>query len=74
MESLALKQPKESVEKHLQKVQEENQEPKKKNDPPNSAVYITAPEHQLRNLKKHQQNLLDSPKGPPGSIHEKRSW
>ncbi|MGI4729957.1 MAG: transposase [Janthinobacterium lividum] len=70
MESVALKQPKDSVEKHLQKVEEENQDPKKKNDPPRES-YISAPDHQLRNLKKHQQNLIDSPKGPPGSVHEK---
>ncbi|RYE22515.1 MAG: transposase, partial [Sphingobacteriaceae bacterium] len=71
MESLALKQPKESVKNHLQKVEEENQESKKKNDPPSSAVYITAPDHQLRNLAKHQQKLLDNPVSAPGASHEK---
>lgn len=71
MESLALKIPMNPVEKHLQKVEEDNQEPKKKNDPPHSAIYISAPDHQLRKLKKHQQNLLDRPKSPPGSVHEK---
>lgn len=71
MESLALKQPKDSVENHLQKVEEENQEPKKKNDPLSSTVYITAPEHQLRKLAKHQQKLLNHPVSAPGASHEK---
>ncbi|RYY24524.1 MAG: IS1182 family transposase [Sphingobacteriaceae bacterium] len=70
MESLALKIPKDSVTNHLQKVQEENQEPRK-NDPPSSTVYISAPDHQLRKLAKHQQNLNDRPVGAPGSSHEK---
>ena len=71
MESQALKQPKDSVKNYLQKVEEENQEPKKKNDPPSSAVYITASDHQLRNLAKHQQKLLDNPVSAPGASHEK---
>jgi transposase len=57
MESLVLKKPINSVENHLQKVEEENQEPKKKNDPPVRESYISAPNHQLRKLKKHQQKL-----------------
>ncbi len=71
MESLVLKVPVNSVENHLQKVEEDNQDPKKKNDPPLRESYISAPGHQLRKLEKHQQNLRDSPKGPPGSFHEK---
>ncbi len=54
MESLQLKMPATSVKKHLQKVEEENQEAGKKNDPPSSAVYISAPDHQLRKLEKHE--------------------
>ena len=57
MESLVLKVPVNSVENHLQKVEEENQESKKKNDPPVRESYISAPNHQLRKLKKHQQKL-----------------
>ncbi len=53
MESLALKQPKDSVENHLQKVEEENQEPKKKNDPPRES-FVSAPDHQLRNIERHR--------------------
>jgi transposase len=71
MESLQLKMPATTVKGHLQKVEEENQEPKKKNDPPISTVYITALEHQLRKLAKHQQKLLDCPVSAPGASHEK---
>jgi transposase len=70
MESVVLKVPATSIEGHLKKVEEENQEVKKKNDPP-SSPYITAPEHQLRRVKKHQQNLIDNPVGSPGASHEK---
>lgn len=55
----------------MKKVEEENGEAKKKNDPPSTAAYITAPEHHLRRVKKHQQNLLDNPVGAPGAAHEK---
>lgn len=71
MESLALKIPKNLVEKHLQKVQEENVEPGKKNDPPPRELYISAPDHQLRNIERHQQKLRNIPQGPLGSSHEK---
>jgi transposase len=71
MESLQLKMPATSVEKHLQKVEEENQEPKKNNNPPPRESYISAPEHQLRKLEKHQQKLRDHPQKPLGSAHEK---
>jgi transposase len=71
MESLILKQPINSVENHLQKVEEENQEPKKNNNPPPRESYISAPEHQLRKLEKHQQKLRDHPQKPLGSAHEK---
>jgi len=71
MESLQLKIPAPSIENHLKKVEEENREPGKKNDLPSRESYISAPKHQLRKLEKHQQNLRDSPQGPPGSSHEK---
>ncbi|RYE24176.1 MAG: hypothetical protein EOP45_06105, partial [Sphingobacteriaceae bacterium] len=41
------------------------------NDPPSSAVYITAPDHQLKKLAKHQQKLLDNPVSAPGASYEK---
>jgi transposase len=71
MESVVLKVPATSIDNHLKKVEEENGEVKKKNDPPSTAAYITAPEHHLRRVKKHQQNLLDNPVGSPGAAHEK---
>ncbi|MGI4899775.1 MAG: transposase [Janthinobacterium lividum] len=70
MESLALKQPKDSLANYFQKVQEENAEPKKKDDSPRES-YISAPEHQLRNIERHQQKLRGIPQGPLGSSHEK---
>ncbi|RZK33518.1 MAG: IS1182 family transposase, partial [Hymenobacter sp.] len=71
MESLALKQPKDSIANHLQKVEEENQEPQKKTDSPPRESYISAPDHQLRNIERHQQKLRGIPQGPLGSSHEK---
>lgn len=70
MESVVLKTPATSIDNHLKKVGEENEEVKKKNDPPSSA-HITAPEHHLRRVKKHQQNLIDNRVGAPGASHEK---
>lgn len=70
MESVVLKVPATSIDNHLKKVEDENQEGKKKNDPP-TLVQITATEHQLRRVKKHHQKLLDNPVGAPGASHEK---
>jgi transposase len=71
MESVVLKVPATSIGDHLKNVEEENQEPQKKNDPTRQAAPITAPEHHLRRVKKHHQNLLDNPVGGPGAAHEK---
>lgn len=70
MESVTLKTPATSINNHLKKVEEENQEVKKDNDPPSSGQ-ITAPEHELSRVKKRHQNLLDNPVGAPGASHEK---
>jgi transposase len=70
MESVTLKTPATSINNHLKKVEEENQEVKKNNDPPSSGQ-ITAPEHELSRVKKRHQNLLDNPVGAPGASHEK---
>jgi transposase len=70
MESVVLKTRTTSIDNHLKKVGEENQEVEKKNDPPGS-VQITAPEHELSRVKKRHQNLLDNPIGAPGASHEK---
>jgi hypothetical protein len=71
IESLVLKVPATSINNHLQKVAEENQEATKKNDRTGSAGYISAPEHQLKSVEKHHQNLRDNPVGLPGASHEK---
>ncbi|MGI4749888.1 MAG: transposase [Janthinobacterium lividum] len=71
IESLQLKMPSTTLESHLQKVEEDNQEPRQKNDPPPMESYISAPEHQLRKLEKHQQKLRDHPYKSPGSSHDK---
>lgn len=70
MESVVLKVPATSIDNHLKKVEEENQELQTKNYTQPTAS-ITAPEHQLRRVKKHHQNLLDNPVGGPGAAHEK---
>ncbi|RZK31296.1 MAG: hypothetical protein EOO61_18205 [Hymenobacter sp.] len=71
MESLQLKMPATTLKGHLQKVEEENQEPRKRNDPAPRESYISAPDHQLRNIERHQQKLRNIPQGPLGSSHEK---
>jgi transposase len=71
IESVVLKTPASSIDNHLKKVEEENQEVKKKNDPPSSPANVTAPEHQLKRVKKHHQNLRDRPGGSLGASHEK---
>jgi len=53
MESVVLKTPANSIDNHLKKVVKENKEVKKKIDPVSSAADITAPERQLRRIKKH---------------------
>lgn len=45
MESVVLKAPAHSIDNHLKKVVEENQDVKKKIDPTSSEAHITAPEH-----------------------------
>jgi hypothetical protein len=71
MESVVLKTPANSIDNHLKKVVEENQEVKKKIDSTSSAALITAPEHQLRRVKKHHQNLRDNRGGRPSATDEK---
>ena len=71
MESVVLKTPAISIDNHLKKVVEENQEVKKKINPTSSAAHITAPEHQLRRIKKHHQNLRDNRGGRPSATDEK---
>jgi hypothetical protein len=71
---VVLKTPANSIDNHLKKVVEENQEVKKKIDPTSSAAHITAPEHQLRQVKKHHQNLRDNRGGRPSATDEKHNY
>ncbi|WP_229663664.1 transposase [Pedobacter quisquiliarum] len=65
-----MKTPSTSIDGHLKKVAEENQEAKKENDSPSEA-FVTAPEHHLKRVEKHHQNLSDQTGGSLGSSHEK---
>ena len=68
MDSLKLKQPAESSRMLL--ANEENAFAGKQDKSSKSVQYISAPDHQLRKLEKHQENLKDSP-GSLGGHHEK---
>jgi transposase len=70
MESVVLKAPVTSIQDHLEQVEKENREAGKKNNK-TKTVYISAPEHQLKRVEKHHQNLRANPVGSPGSSHEK---
>lgn len=63
MESVVLKVPATSIDNHLKKVSEENRETTKKYDGTLPPVEVTAPEHQLKRVEKHQQRLRDKPVG-----------
>lgn len=71
MESVVLKTPATSIDNHLKKVKEENPEIKKKTDPPSLTAYVTAPDHHLRRVKKHHQNLIDNPVAPRRSTRKR---
>ncbi|MCC9138991.1 transposase, partial [Pontibacter silvestris] len=62
IDSLLVKQPKESVQMHLAKVKADNEADRpdrKASSKP--AAFISAPEHELRKLEKHQENLKNMP-------------
>ena len=61
MDSLKLKQPAESASIHLTNENEENRSTGKEEMSSKSGQYISAPDHQLRKLEKHQENLKDLP-------------
>ncbi len=73
MDSLQVKQPAESLKMHLIKMDAENgsttNEPSQ-NTTRKPEQILSAPEHQLRKLQKHQDHLKESPKGL-GGHHEK---
>jgi hypothetical protein len=68
MDSLLLKQPAESLKMHLNKVIKENESVIDKASKPEQ--FLSAPEHQLRKLEKHQATLI-SAAGSLGAKHEK---
>jgi transposase len=70
MENLELKKPAQSVENHFKIVDSENK-PEKNDDKSVSPQFITAPEHQLKRLKKHQDKLRKNPVSAVGASHEK---
>nr|WP_233219258.1 IS1182 family transposase [Adhaeribacter arboris] len=73
MDSLLLKQPAGSVKMYVNQITIENSsaaEESNRNKNSKPEQFISAPEHQLRKLEKHQDNLKESPKGLGGN-HEK---
>ena len=69
MESIELKKPFQSIERHFELVDTENQPPAVAIAP--STGLITAPQHQLSRVKKHQDKLRDNPVASVGASHEK---
>ena len=69
MESLELKKPFQSIEKHFERVDVENQQQAAATT--SSAGLITAPQHQLNRVKQHQDKLRKNPVGSIGASHQK---
>jgi len=73
MDSLLLKQPAQALTRHLVPIDLENGRTTKEPNQNNSLKpeqFISAAEHQLRKLEKHQDHLKEFPKGLGGN-HEK---
>lgn len=71
MESVVPKMPANPIGDHLKKVSEENAETTKKQVGTTSPAHISAPEHELKRVEKHHQNLRDSPVQLVGASHKK---
>ena len=71
MESVVPKIPATSIEDHLKKVSEENQETTKKHEGNVSPERVSAPAHELKRVEKHHQKLRGNPVGSPGAFHKK---
>ena len=56
---------------HLKKVSEENGGTEQRRAKTVSPAHITAPEHELKRVEKHHQNLQDSPVRLVGASHKK---
>jgi hypothetical protein len=72
IESVVPKTPATSLKSHLQKVSEENSEQNNDGNPPASAGQsITAPEHELKRVQRHQKKLQQNSVSALGAGHEK---
>ena len=71
MESVVPKIPTTSMDDHLKKVSEENQETTKKHGGIVYPAHVSAPAHELKRVEKHHRNLQDSPVRPAGASHKK---
>lgn len=70
MESLELKKPFQSIERHFAAVNTENQEPGT-TATPSTVGLITAPQHHLNRVKHVHDKLRKNPVGASGASHEK---
>ncbi|MCF2501372.1 IS1182 family transposase [Dyadobacter chenhuakuii] len=70
MESLELKKPFQSIERHFEAVNTENQEPVI-TATPSTVGLITAPQHHLNRVKHVHDKLRQNPVGASGASHEK---
>jgi len=71
MESVVPKMPATPMESHLKKVSEENGGTTERREETVSPAHISAPEHELKRVEKHHQNLRDSPVRLAGASHKK---
>ncbi|MEM8765434.1 MAG: IS1182 family transposase [Bacteroidota bacterium] len=71
MESVVPKMPADSIGNHLKKVSEENGATEQSQLKTVSPAHITAPEHHLRRVEKHHQNLREGPVQLVGGRHKK---
>jgi len=71
MESVVLKVPTTSIDRHLKKVSEENRGTTKKDGRIVSPAQVSAPVHELKRVEKHHRNLRNSPVRPAGASHKK---
>jgi hypothetical protein len=70
MESLELKRPFQSIERHFEALDSENQEPVITTTP-STVGLITAPQHHLNRVKHVHDKLRKNPVGASGASHEK---
>ncbi len=71
MESVVPKMPATPMDDHLKKVSEENGATEQRQGKIDSPAHISAPEHELKRMEKHHQNLRESPVRPSGASHKR---